>query len=439
MIKKRQYENLNFENKLTYLFARFCDGLRAIPGNFAKTILALLYWTMIFAFISHVMSPATGILEKLLQPVICTLVLVCGIVLFSVCVTVPAIPPGTYRFANAFLRIKVTNAAGEPPLLTQRWKEGEKTIVEFFTQGLSIPELQEHLEMIESALNMRIIKIAEGHNKQHILLHLAPGNAKLPEKIYLPLLKAYLPKILIGESLDGPVIVDLNKQPHLMVAGSTGSGKTTLIKSIIMQLLARDDNRNPLCDVFLIDLKGGLDYHPDWRGNLCSFSSNPEDALSLLSHVVQELEQRKILFAMVSEQQGKSCSSLDDYNHSVPDNKLRRIAVVVDEIAELTDTTGMDKEYKELSKAIVGNLSTIARLGRAFGINLFIGTQRPDANAIPGQIKNNIDVRICGKADNTLSMIILDNTDAATLIPKDSQGLFLNQDGILFRGYLLNK
>lgn len=190
--------------------------------------------------------------------------------------------------------------------------------------------------------------------------------------------------------------------------------------------------------MFLIDLKGGLDYPPTWHGDLCTFSSTPEDALSILTYITRELEQRKILFSIAGEQQGKTCSSLDAYNLLRPDGILPRIAVVVDEIAELTDTTGMDKEYKDLSKAIVGHLSTIARLGRAFGINLFIGTQRPDANAIPGQIKNNLDVRVCGKADNTLSMIVLDNTDAATLIPKDSQGLFLNQDGILFRGYLLD-
>ena len=273
----------------------------------------------------------------------------------------------------------------------------------------------------------------EGHNKQHILLYLAPGNTKLPQKVYLPIFDRYLPKILLGESLDGPVTADLNKQPHFLVAGSTGSGKTTLIKSIIIQLLV--DRYSP-CNVFLIDLKGGLDYPPNWRGDLCTFSSTPEDALSLLSYIVQELEQRKILFSIAGAQQGKTCSDLDMYNLLRPDNILPRIAVVVDEIAELTDTSGMDKNYKDLSKGIVGNLSTIARLGRAFGINLFIGTQRPDANAIPGQIKNNLDVRICGKADNTLSMIVLDNTDAATLIPKNSQGLFLNQDGTLFRGYL---
>ena len=144
------------------------------------------------------------------------------------------------------------------------------------------------------------------------------------------------------------------------------------------------------------------------------------------------------MFKQVSNCEGVPCSSLKDFNLLRPDGKLRRILLVVDEIAELTDTTGMDKPHKEEVAAIVSNLATIARLGRAFGIHLVVSTQRPDAMVVPGQIKNNLDGRICGKADNVLSQIILDSTDAADRIPKDSQGLFLDQDGTLFRGYLFD-
>ena len=110
----------------------------------------------------------------------------------------------------------------------------------------------------------------------------------------------------------------------------------------------------------------------------------------------------------------------------------------MDETAEITDTTGMDKPQKELAAAIVGKLGTIARQGRALGISLIVATQRPDANILPGQIKNNIDYRICGKAYDVLSQMILGNTDAADQIPKDSQGLFLSHDGTIFRGFWLD-
>lgn len=144
------------------------------------------------------------------------------------------------------------------------------------------------------------------------------------------------------------------------------------------------------------------------------------------------------MFDAVVRCDGIPCSGLSTFNQLRPEVKLHPIFVFTDEIAEITDTTGMDKPHKEEAAAIVGNLSTIARQGRALGIHLIVMTQRPDAVVVPGQIKNNLDGRICGKADNVLSQIILDNTDAADRIPKDSQGLFLNQDGILFRGYLFD-
>lgn len=106
-----------------------------------------------------------------------------------------------------------------------------------------------------------------------------------------------------------------------------------------------------------------------------------------------------------------------------------------DEIAEVLDKTGLNKEQKELIGQIESKLSTIARQGRAFGIHLILATQRPDANILPGQIKNNIDCRVCGRADNVLPQIILDCADAADCVPKDIPGRFLTSDGTLFQAY----
>ena len=101
----------------------------------------------------------------------------------------------------------------------------------------------------------------------------------------------------------------------------------------------------------------------------------------------------------------------------------------------MLDKTGLNKEQKELLSQIESKLSTIARQGRAFGIHLILATQRPDANILPGQIKNNIDCRVCGRADNVLSQIILDCADAADRVPKDIPGRFLTSDGTLFQAY----
>lgn len=107
--------------------------------------------------------------------------------------------------------------------------------------------------------------------------------------------------------------------------------------------------------------------------------------------------------------------------------------------AKLLDRTGRGKEDKERLAQIENKLATLARLGRAFGIHLILATQRPDATIIPGQIRNNMDFRVCGRADNVLSQIILDNTSAAEQIPKDARGRFITGDGTVFQGYLFDE
>ena len=109
-----------------------------------------------------------------------------------------------------------------------------------------------------------------------------------------------------------------------------------------------------------------------------------------------------------------------------------------DEIAEVLDKTGLSKEKKELISQIEGQISIIARQGRAFGIHLILATQRPSADIISGQIRSNMDCRICGRADSILSQIILDSTEAADQIPKDAQGRFITNTGVVFQSYLFD-
>ena len=129
---------------------------------------------------------------------------------------------------------------------------------------------------------------------------------------------------------------------------------------------------------------------------------------------------------------------IDRYNKTTGKG-LERLIFACDEVAEVLDRTGADSERKKLLGQIENRLATIARLGRAFGIHLILATQRPDANIIPGQIKNNMDFRVCGRADSVLSQIILDNTSAAEQIPKDARGRFITGDGTVFQGYLFDE
>lgn len=132
------------------------------------------------------------------------------------------------------------------------------------------------------------------------------------------------------------------------------------------------------------------------------------------------------------------CKDLDTYNEATG-NDLPRLVFACDEVAELLDKTGRSKEDRERLGQIENRLATLARLGRAFGIHLILATQRPDANIIPGQIRNNMDFRVCGRAESVLSQIILDNSSAAEQIPKDARGRFITGDGTVFQGYLFDE
>lgn len=126
--------------------------------------------------------------------------------------------------------------------------------------------------------------------------------------------------------------------------------------------------------------------------------------------------------------------NIGEYRKNISSD-MQRIIFACDEIAELMDKTSASKERKALLDNIEMYISMIARQGRAFGIHLVLATQRPNANILSGQIKNNLDCRVCGKADSTLSTIILGDGKAHEAIPKDSQGRLINQDGIVFQGF----
>lgn len=177
---------------------------------------------------------------------------------------------------------------------------------------------------------------------------------------------------------------------------------------------------------YLIDLKGGMDYY-GWEC-VCHTAYTMAKARDILKELVKELETRKEVLRRAG------CSNLQIYNERVRP-LYKRIVIGCDEIAELLDKTGRIKADKEIIDEITGYLATIARQGRAMGIHIIAATQRPDSNTLPGQIKCNIDCRICGRADNVLSQIILDNTDAADAIPKDAQGRFIMSDGTVFQGF----
>ena len=336
-------------------------------------------------------------------------------------------PLSANRVHKCLLNVGFKDKAGETPLLLSNYKEGKTETFEFYSPTLPLTEYEKRKTIIENALNIQIVDISVGNDLQHVLLKTVPAKNKLPDKIEWDssLLSEKTSKFVIGESQIDTVSFNLNITPHILIGGSSGSGKTALFKLVMAQAIMKG------YDVYIADFKGGVDFNGFWS-NKCDIITNRERLMKRLDFIVKELEVRKEMFRKTK------CNNIVQYNNMLGCD-LQRIIFGCDEIAELLDKTGFDKDNKAVVAQIESKISLLARQGRAFGIHLVFATQRPDSEILKGQIKNNFDIRICGRADKVLSQIILDTPEAAEKIPKDKQGVFLTNTGVLFKAYYLNE
>ncbi|MBE6592896.1 MAG: DNA translocase FtsK [Ruminococcaceae bacterium] len=433
-MRYEEKERLNHQTQKKYLTLRFKNGCKAFWEKtsckvilFAFYPLPILIW---FLFKNHLglediplVSPVLFALVDLLLPVLLIGGTLAILILFGT-------PFGFDRTANELRRIGMTNSVGEVPMLLTRTRDKKHEHVEIFefdTVGIPLTDWEKCRGHIEAALNVNIVKITEGRNKRRILLHVVSAGRGMPD--FLEWNDKYLTEddstLVLGESQTGLVKVDLSKIPHVLLGGSTGSGKSILLKVLLVQSLKKG------AKVSIADFKGGVDFPRVWHDK-CRMCFDEDTLLTILTELTEELERRKTVFREAV------CANLNEYNkHSaVP---LKRHFFACDEVAEVLDKTGLTKEQKERIGLIENRLSVIARQGRAFGIHLILATQRPDANILSGQIRNNINCRICGRADTILSQIILDNTSAAEQIPKDIAGRFIDHNGTVFQGFWIDE
>ena len=339
--------------------------------------------------------------------------------------------PLTRKLTEDLLKsIGLVNKASIAPTLERKQSDKDNpnvTVWTFRNNSIPLKTWEDNRAEIETALGVTIVRMKYAKGNQRIILYTVPAESDLPD--FLPWKDKYLSSksfvLMLGQGYTGPVSVNLADIPHILLGGSTGSGKTVLLKVLILQALEKG------AEVAIADFKGGVDFPLAWRER-CRLCCDEKVLLGLLDSYVAELERRKETFSKAGK------PNLNAYNKANGEC-LPRLILACDEIAEVLDKTGLTKEQKELVGQIEGRLSMIARQGRAFGIHLILATQRPDANILSGQIRNNINCRVCGRADNVLSQIILDNTDAADQIPKDAKGRFLLHDGTVFQGYWLDE
>ena len=263
-------------------------------------------------------------------------------------------------------------------------------------------ELSRNIAAVLKAFSVNILAPIPGKNAIGIE---APNNDHVPVSMREMLesqewanTKARLP-IALGEDLyHKPIITDLAKAPHLLIAGSTGSGKSVCINSIIASLLYKftpEELRFIMVDPKRVELQ----QYNELPHSFVPVITDPRKAVSILQWLVKEIDRRYQLFAKVGVR------NIEGYNKHV--DKLPYIIMIIDELNDLMLVAGREVET---------HIMCITQLARAAGIHCIIATQRPSVNVITGVIKANIPARIAFKVSNRQdSNTILDSIGAEKL------------------------
>ena len=209
--------------------------------------------------------------------------------------------------------------------------------------------------------------------------------------------------IALGKSISGiPIVEDLTSMPHLLIAGTTGSGKSVCINTIILSLLYKHTPEK--CKFILIDPKMlELSTYEGIPHLLCPVITEAKRAASVLGWVVKEMESRYRLMTR------EGVRNIDGYNskHKFP---MPYIVVIVDEMSDLMLVAG---------KEIEGYIQKLSQMARAAGIHIIMATQRPSVDVITGTIKANFPTRISFQVTSKIdSRTILGEQGAEQLLGK---------------------
>ena len=237
------------------------------------------------------------------------------------------------------------------------------------------------------------------------LPNLSRENVYLSEILNIPEFKKkeFKLPIALGKNISGtPIIGDLASMPHLLIAGTTGSGKSVCINTIILSLLFRHDPEK--CKFILIDPKMlELSAYEGLPHLLCPVITEAKKAASVLGWVVKEMESRYRLMTK------EGVRNIDGYNskHKLP---MPYIVVVVDEMSDLMLVAG---------KEIENYIQKLSQMARAAGIHIIMATQRPSVDVITGTIKANFPTRISFQVTSKIdSRTILGEQGAEQLLGK---------------------
>lgn len=211
--------------------------------------------------------------------------------------------------------------------------------------------------------------------------------------------------IALGKDIVGnPFVTDLKKLPHLLIAGTTGSGKSVGINSMLLSLLYR--NSPQTLRLMMIDPKMlEFSIYNDIPHLLTPVITQSKEAVMALANMVNEMERR---YQVMSQTKTKNIESYNDKAKKENLQSMPYIVIIIDELADLMMTSGKDVEFY---------ISRIAQMARAAGIHLLVATQRPSVDVVTGLIKANLPSRISYRVGQKIdSKVILDGFGAESLL-----------------------
>jgi len=218
--------------------------------------------------------------------------------------------------------------------------------------------------------------------------------------------------ITLGKSISGfPIVGDLVSMPHLLIAGTTGSGKSVCINTLILSILYR--HKPDDCKLIMIDPKMlELSIYQGIPHLLTPVITEPKKATTALKWVVKEMEKR---YREMTEIGVRNISGFNDKAPSESKKKMPYIVVIVDEMADLMMIAG---------KEIENYIQRLAQMARAAGIHIVMATQRPSVDVITGTIKANFPTRI--------SFQVSSKIDSRTILGEQGAELLLGNGDMLF-------
>ncbi|PIP94758.1 MAG: hypothetical protein COW00_01870 [Bdellovibrio sp. CG12_big_fil_rev_8_21_14_0_65_39_13] len=317
------------------------------------------------------------------------------------------------KFIKIFITAGLTNGKGDTPKLVGRNKLDKFRVqYDFDANGVGLSEFKDKQERIEAQFGMEVESIKMGKNPGRALITF--NKRKFPETVSYQDVseeKVLAPdSFYVGHSVEGVVTQKISDLPHMLVAGTTGSGKSVFFKQCLVGLLESTKH----LQLYIIDLKGGLEAIDFKDAPNVKIVKTMQEAVMLLRQVEKEMKDR---FKFLENNALKTIVPGRD--------KKDRIVVAVDEASVLyMERSRYDDDFKIALEARK-LADSISKLSRAASIHLLLATQKLDRTVIPVSVSENISGRMAFRANSLQgSLVVLGSKDAAELPKTPGRGIW---------------